>query len=348
MLCPFCNQEIRDEANFCGKCGRKIPRCPTCNRVITARVKFCSQDGTPLPKELLEGLPEAAAASPPLIMNETPDPQPEQSFIEQEERGKKNRILPILLVILLLGLVFVGVGFAFSQGIFPLGGSREPSDGEISVRTETEIDDSEDETEDTSANSLTPTADSSAVNGYTEAETTDGNDETADVAATGNIDEETEHRYEIIMADVSWTEALELANEAGGHLAAITTAQEYDQICELASAQEQAWLKDHEDSESVTLYLWLGGSITSSSMNWGDAGTWITGETWIADMDDWWYPGEPSKEDEDGTKEYYLCLWNAQEKGWTLNDQRNDIIEAIPAYAGRVGYVVEYGDGYRS
>lgn len=64
MLCPYCQQEIRDAAKFCSRCGHKIARCPACDRVITSRVRFCEQDGTPLPEELLADLPDPPADRP--------------------------------------------------------------------------------------------------------------------------------------------------------------------------------------------------------------------------------------------------------------------------------------------
>lgn len=72
-------------------------------------------------------------------------------------------------------------------------------------------------------------------------------------------------------------------------------------------------------------YLWLGAKLQSDTEEWKQSG-WITGEDWTFDN---WYPGEPSRQDTDGTKELFLCMWkakyNEEEIGWTFNDQRNDI-----------------------
>ena len=84
-------------------------------------------------------------------------------------------------------------------------------------------------------------------------------------------------------------------------------------------------------------YLWLGAKLQSDTEEWKQAG-WITGEDWTFDN---WYPGEPSRQDADGTKELFLCMWkakyNEEEIGWTFNDQRNDIVGAFPKIAGKVG-----------
>lgn len=141
--------------------------------------------------------------------------------------------------------------------------------------------------------------------------------------------------YEIVIGDLSWEEAKSACEVKGGHLATITSEKEYQEICALAD-------------ESGLSYLWLGGDLSAvrelSSGNsvWLDV-AWITGEPWTFDN---WYPGEPSFQDVDGTREEYLCLWKAkyqnQNLGWTFNDQRNDIVGASYSISGNIGYICEY------
>ena len=50
--------------------------------------------------------------------------------------------------------------------------------------------------------------------------------------------------------------------------------------------------------------------------------------------------GEPSGHDVDGTVEDKLCLWNIDDYGWTLNDQRNDLT-GFNQVAGHMAYVLE-------
>ena len=137
------------------------------------------------------------------------------------------------------------------------------------------------------------------------------------------------HTYEVIAGDLSWEDAKNACEERGGYLATITSEEEYEKISEMA------------DRSGLT-YLWLGAKLQSDTEEWKQAG-WITGEDWTFDN---WYPGEPSRQDTDGTKELFLCMWkakyNEEEIGWTFNDQRNDIVGAFPKIAGKVGYVCEY------
>lgn len=152
------------------------------------------------------------------------------------------------------------------------------------------------------------------------------------IPKTTNLNSQTtfsKGKIEIIPGDLSWLEAKKACEVKGGHLATITSEEEYEEICKLAD-------------ESGLTYLWVGASLYSENDLWENVG-WITGEDWSFAK---WYPGEPSKEDIDGEKEYYLCLWKAkyqgEEIGWTFNDQRNDIVEAVVSIAGNIGYICEY------
>ena len=135
-----------------------------------------------------------------------------------------------------------------------------------------------------------------------------------------------EYRYEIIQSDISWSEAKAACEAKGGYLATITTIDEYDKISRLAN-------------ETNLIYLWLGACLPTQNTTWEQAG-WITGEKWTFEN---WYPGEPSKIDEDdGAIEYCLCMWKVKGGPWTFNDQRNDILDGRPSISGKVGYVCEY------
>ena len=136
--------------------------------------------------------------------------------------------------------------------------------------------------------------------------------------------------YQVVAKDISWADAEREAEAAGGHLAVITSREEYDKICSLAD-------------ESGLTYLWLGAKLDSISENWDEKG-WITGERWTYDN---WYPDEPSKIDaSDNAEELYLCMWNVKYNGsslgWTFNDQRNDIVADFPEVSGKIGYIIEF------
>ena len=139
---------------------------------------------------------------------------------------------------------------------------------------------------------------------------------------------ETAHssRYEFIKADVNWEEANAECIKRGGHLITITSDAELKTAVDLAEA-------------NGAKYVWMGGY--TSVRNGTAYGHWITGELFDYQK---WYPGEPSRDDVDGTPEMYLMLWNVDSKGWTWNDQRDDLFtpELAHIFNGKSGYICEY------
>lgn len=130
-----------------------------------------------------------------------------------------------------------------------------------------------------------------------------------------------EHGYELIVEDVSWTEAAEKCREMGGHLVTISDEEEFNTIIALAE-------------EKGVSRLWIGCHRVNGQL------VWETGETGFEK----WAKGEPSYVDvNDQVAEDYIMLWN--NNGWGYNDNRNDPIADYPAwYSGTVGYVCEFGD----
>ena len=131
-------------------------------------------------------------------------------------------------------------------------------------------------------------------------------------------------RYEVVRADVTWEQANEACIAKGGHLATITSPEEMQQLSSLAAS-------------GGVRFCWLGGY--TSVRNNTAFGHWITGEPFNYTA---WYPGEPSRNDKDGTPEFYLMLWYVEDK-WSWNDQRNDVIATgLSYFVGTVGYIIEY------
>lgn len=133
-------------------------------------------------------------------------------------------------------------------------------------------------------------------------------------------------RYEFIKGDLNWKEANTECMKRGGHLITITSEDELKIAADLAEA---AGVK----------YVWIGGYTSSRNRN--AYGHWITGEVFNYQK---WYPGEPSRDDLDGTPEMYLMLWNVDSNGWTWNDQRDELFtpELAHIFKGKTGYICEY------
>ncbi len=130
-------------------------------------------------------------------------------------------------------------------------------------------------------------------------------------------------RYEIFASDCSWTEANRECIQKGGHLATITSQDEMNQLVQMAE-------------NSGLSYLWIGGYTSVDSS--GAFGHWVTGEPFNYAC---WFPGEPSRNDLDGTPEMYLLLWKI-EGNWSWNDERDDPITDMSYFSGNMGYICEY------
>jgi len=130
-----------------------------------------------------------------------------------------------------------------------------------------------------------------------------------------------EHRYELFIEDISWTDAQKKCAERGGHLAVPNDADEFNKLVELA------------ESDGMTM-IWIGGHRENGKMVWDDGST--------APYEQW-AKGEPSYVDSsDGAAEDYVLLWN--NRGWYYNDSRNDPCAEFPQwYGGKMAYICEYG-----
>lgn len=133
-------------------------------------------------------------------------------------------------------------------------------------------------------------------------------------------------RYELIPGTCTWEEANQRCQQMGGHLATITSQEELDQIISLA---EQNGCK----------YVWLGG-YTSYDYNGNVFGHWVTGEDFSFQ---YWGEGQPSRQDLDGTPEWYIMLWYVHDM-WAWNDQRNDPAAVSKALNQNMCFVCEYED----
>ena len=349
MICPKCKSEIKDDSKFCGKCGQKISRCPTCGRPILERARFCVYDGTMFPDDMLNLLPEETAED--ITENQEQQERREQAVVKKTGHQKKKKVFVVLGVI--LGIVAcAGVGYAAVHALSGKKNVDQKQEQKIAreekkettavpekisesskLKQKTDQDEIASVSENTTENQETDTK--VKTKSETEYAETEENKKTVSESKeeTSTVSEskapEIIHTYEVIAGDLSWEDAKNACEERGGYLATITSEEEYEKISEMA------------DRSGLT-YLWLGAKLQSDTEEWKQAG-WITGEDWTFDN---WYPGEPSRQDTDGTKELFLCMWkakyNEEEIGWTFNDQRNDIVGAFPKIAGKVGYVCEY------
>ncbi len=147
------------------------------------------------------------------------------------------------------------------------------------------------------------------------------------------------HRYEFIVADVTWYEAYESCVQKGGYLATITSEDEMQKITDqmLSEGKEKMtfWVGATRDRQMGGYdYYWAHEGEKDISM--------LMGACW-----DFWLPGEPSYNGEDAhgneIEEMYVDLFYRSADGRCyLNDVDNDIIAQAPGYKGKIGFICEY------
>lgn len=103
------------------------------------------------------------------------------------------------------------------------------------------------------------------------------------------------NNYELIFGTFSWQEAQADAQSRGGHLATVTSDEEWNLISNsLGFPYDSAF--------------WIGGSDADVEGEW----TWVTGETWDYTR---WAPGEPSGFGVYG-EEDYLAVYGYLDGQW--------------------------------
>ena len=108
-----------------------------------------------------------------------------------------------------------------------------------------------------------------------------------------------DHWYDVVLVEretfLSWEEARDLAEAAGGHLVTITSSAENEFVSSLLSKVDQ----------DIKRY-WLGGYQTdiNNETNPLDNWSWVTGEEWTYAN---WFPEEPNNGV--GGTQHYLHYW---------------------------------------
>lgn len=144
------------------------------------------------------------------------------------------------------------------------------------------------------------------------------------------------HIYKIVIDDVTWEEACRdtktLFGDEGGYLVHINTQEEYDYIVdfiEKAGYEDRIFWIGAKREESPAVYKWVDqdGNLVGDNLN----------------NLEYWLEGEPSFYD-DSTSTFETCVemfYSKKNKKWVLNDVQNDVLELLPSYTGKMGYIIE-------
>ncbi len=146
------------------------------------------------------------------------------------------------------------------------------------------------------------------------------------------------HRYEYIVEDCTWSDAVSRCREKGGYLANINSQEELDHIIDEINGagldDKIFYLGGKRDNGSDYYWMNMDGELYGDVLNGN-------GDVWCSTA---WMQGEPSFYDGD-TEENVMALFYYKSEGrWVLNDEPNDILAVASYYSGKIGYICEYDD----
>lgn len=142
------------------------------------------------------------------------------------------------------------------------------------------------------------------------------------------------HRYELLLNDMTWTQAYNDCISRGGYLVQINSLEEYKHIIQQingASMQDVHFYLGGRRSRSGRDYYWINSQneFESDSLNPGK-------DSWAAGH---WMKNEPSYSSDGDTEQYMSLVYYQNE--WVLNDVPEDISVYYP---GTTGYICEYDE----
>lgn len=252
---------------------------------------------------------------------------------ESEKRLLFRIGLPIVAMIIILSVCFAAWSNRTKEG----GGISRPAISEEVKTSEGNVDEIAESKEGTDVQD--PEEDSRSMEeaeGYNET----GNEEASIDAANSSqqTDDASIHNYEVIVADVTWSEAFADCIARGGYLCRINSAEENERIKELLMDQ------------NIRGVVYIGGmrSEDSNEYHWIDINMDPYDEVINeGEYAQFWYDGEPSYVDYVDEKEiiesYMALIYLGATKEWVWNDVCDDVLSLAPVlYSGKLSYICEY------
>lgn len=148
------------------------------------------------------------------------------------------------------------------------------------------------------------------------------------------------HSYGFSIQDGTWEDSYRACLQEGGHLVTFETAEEYDYVCQVLQQLD-------DDFKETVFFIGARRDLGSSQYYWVDTTNSLTGDV-LNRPDAWnvncWLHDEPSFEDASlGVQEHVLSMFYYDDIGeWVWNDVPNGILDAVPYYSGKLGYICEY------
>lgn len=302
-------------------------QCPNCGRQFPVTDIFCDNCGCQL--DLIA--PEQAQPPQQPFVLPTQQPPAQATTVYAEKPKKTGVLIGLLVAILLVLAAMIVLGFFLIHQL-----NQNHSDpSEIAAVAQTETMEMAAETEPPAAETAVPEAEKETVVSVVTVieQVTVPQTDSPSVYAVPTPEPDPQpagKTYQAFVDACTWADAKQKCEAAGGHLAYITSDDDWNQAISVLSG-------------TGLRYVWLGGSTYISNDGSTITASWLNGSN-LSYIDNarHWYPNEPSGWDNSSPEhslEPYILLWYVDDY-WSLNDTSNDILKYYKPE--RIGYLCEF------
>lgn len=296
-------------------------QCPNCGKTFPAQDAFCDDCGCQL--------------------DWMPSTQPQQSFMPPptqtttayyaEKPKKTGTLIGLLVAILLILAAMIVLGFFLIHQLNQNDTTNHTS--ELAAVAQTETTKMAADTEPPAAETAAPEIETkiSVVTVIEQVTVPQTDSPSVYAVPTPEPDPQPAGKtYQAFVDACTWADAKQKCEAAGGHLAYITSDEDWNQAISVLSG-------------TGLRYVWLGGSTYISNDGSTITASWLNGSNLnYIDNARHWYPNEPSGWDNSSPEhslEPYILLWYVDDY-WSLNDTSNDILKYYKPE--RIGYLCEF------
>ena len=295
-------------------------QCPNCGRQFPVTDIFCDNCGCQL--DLIA--PEQAQPPQQPFVLPTQQPPAQATTVYAEKPKKTGVLIGLLVAILLVLAAMIVLGFFLIHQL-----NQNHSDpSELAAVAQTETTEMAAETDAPETEKETVVSVVTVIEQVTVPQT---DPPSVYAVPTPEPDPQPAGKtYQAFVDACTWADAKQKCEAAGGHLAYITSDEDWNQAISVLSG-------------TGLRYVWLGGSTYISRDGSTITASWLNGSNLnYIDNANHWYPNEPSGWDNSSPEhslEPYILLWYVDDY-WSLNDTSNDILKYYKPE--RIGYLCEF------
>ena len=295
-------------------------QCPNCGRQFPVTDIFCDNCGCQL--DLIA--PEQAQPPQQSFVPPTQQPPAQATTVYAEKPKKTGVLIGLLVAILLVLAAMIVLGFFLIHQLNQ--NHSDPSELAAVAQTETAVSAAETDVPETEKETVV-----SVVTVIEQVTVPQTDSPSVYAVPTPEPDPQPAGKtYQAFVDACTWADAKQKCEAAGGHLAYITSDEDWNQAISVLSG-------------TGLRYVWLGGSTYISRDGSTITASWLNGSNLnYIDNARHWYPNEPSGWDNSSPEhslEPYILLWYVDDY-WSLNDTSNDILKYYKPE--RIGYLCEF------